>query len=187
MKTIIMILLPLLMLGTQAKAQKQSTYTKGEVKTELIKSFADFVESVKPFYSKGDSYLDFKLKVLIGNPQADKSLLPTLPAEGEALLLKAYNYLKAGYSYTEIINKGDFETMGKAAIFMSDKVKSGKTETYAEIALFGGNSTALETNPMLPTSKKPCKWYQLWCHLDNVLGEGWGETIIIMIIEIIFP
>ena len=175
--------------GLNVTAQKSdSSLTQEQVKTGLIESFAKFVEAVRPFYSKGDTYAQFERKVLIGTPvrgTGSGGILPTLPPEGFNMLRKAYEYLSRGLSYAQIVKAGDYEVMGRAAIFVSNQTASGVSSYDAGVALFGGNAAALENNPLLAQARGKCKWWQLWCHVDEVFGEGTWNTIMTIIINIL--
>ena len=184
-----LILVIFMVTGLNVSAQKSGTdLTQEQVKTGLIESFAAFVESVRPFYSKGDTYAQFEQKVLIGNPvkgTGSGGILPTLPPEGFEMLKKAYEYLSRGLTYAQIVKAGNYEVMGKAIIFISNRTKGGSSQYDAGVALFGGNAAALENNPLMAQNKGKCKWWELWCHVDNVLGEGAWNTIWTIILGLI--
>jgi hypothetical protein len=187
-----MTLLLFICIGLQVTAQKNSSLSKEDVKTELIEGFAKFVESVRPFYQKGDTFQEFKHKVFYGYT-ASKNTRPTpvLPTEGDAMLKKAYDYLSIGYNYSQMVNIGDYETMGNAVLFYDTeqkKVGSNAKKSDIEATLFGGDSTRLNSNPML-ANRGGCRWWQLSCHLDSIFGNDGGaailDTIITIIIEIL--
>ncbi|MFC4634785.1 hypothetical protein ACFO3O_12760 [Dokdonia ponticola] len=153
------------------------------IEQTLVDAMSSFVESVRPFYTAGDTYQLFKLKVLIGNQTAAaKTALPTLPPEGEAMLRKAYEYLSTGLTDRGITEKDNGKTIGEALLFTYNYQKNNsKSSISADVALFGGNQLALENNPLADTSRKKCKWWQVWCHvtslLDSVFGEEVGDII----------
>lgn len=156
------------------------------IQSQLIDGMVSFVESVRPFYSKGDTYQQFKLKVLIGNEVSAKTALPTLPPEGEAMLKKAYEYLSKGYSSATIASKDNGKTIGNATVFMYNYQKeNARSSISADVALFGGNQTALENNPLAEASRKKCKWWQLLCHLQNIFGDDGGQQILDQIVIVI--
>lgn len=158
-----------------------------QIQSQLVDGMVSFVESVRPFYAKGDTYPQFKLKVLIGNEaSAAKTALPTLPPEGEAMLQKAYEYLSQGYSATSIARKDNGKTIGNAAVFMYNyQRENGKSSISADVALFGGNQNALENNPLSNASRKKCKWWQLLCHLQSIFGDDGGQQILDGIIPLL--
>ena len=161
----------------------QTSLTSSEVKNELIEGFAKFVESVRPFYRKGDTYKMFKRKVLLGTTNA-KSALPTIPTEGENMLKKAYEYLSQGLYYDQIITKGDYKTIAAAVLFVHNQSTSKKGKyTDNEAILFGDN--ILVNNPFDKANRAGCKWWQLSCILESIFGEGNGDIIIDAIIDAI--
>ncbi|MFC7357267.1 hypothetical protein ACFQO1_06185 [Jejudonia soesokkakensis] len=183
-------LIILLCIGFQVTAQNKtssSNWTKEEVKQELIDGFAQFVESVRPFYAKGDTYSQFLNKVFYGNNTNITKPIPILPPAGDGMLHKAYEYLSKGYNQIEIVKLGDYETMGNAVLFYNEEQKkAGKNanRTDLEAKLFGGNSTVLESNPLL-AERGRCRWWQLSCHLSEIFGDDGGATITNGIIQLI--
>ena len=153
-----------------------------QVQSQLIDGMISFVESVRPFYTTGDTYQQFKLKVLIGNQTtAARTALPTLPPEGEAMLKKAYEYLSNGLTNRGIAGKDNGKTIGEALLFTYNYQKdNSKSSISADVALFGGNQLALENNPLAETSKRRCKWWQVICHLENVINwiNDHGDDVI---------
>ena len=162
-----------------------------QVQSQLIDAMVSFVESVRPFYTAGDTYQQFKLKVLIGNQtEAAKTALPTLPPEGEAMLKKAYEYLSNGLTDRGIAGKDNGKTIGESVIFMYNYQKNNsKSSISADVALFGGNQLVLDNNPLAEASRKRCKWWQLLCHLQSIFGDDGGQqvldAIVIQIINLI--
>lgn len=151
-----------------------------QVQSQLIDAMVSFVESVRPFYTAGDTYQEFKLKVLIGNQTAAaKTALPILPPEGEAMLRKAYEYLSTGLTDRGIAGKDNGKTIGEAVIFMYNYQKNnGRSSISPDAALFGGNQTILDSNPITKSLRKKCKWWQLWCHIQSIFGEEVGDQVI---------
>lgn len=190
LKTIAFVLF--ISLGLQVTAQNRtskSNWTKEEVKQELIDGFASFVESVRPFYQKGDSYAQFLEKVFFGTNNSNNKVIPILPPAGDGLLKKAYDYLSRGYTNSQIISIGNYEAMGNAVLFYDEEQKKiGKNADRSEIevALFGGNATILESNSML-ANRGRCRWYELSCHLDSIFGEGNGNTVMQAILTWLLP
>jgi len=150
-----------------------------QVQSQLVDGMVSFVESVRPFYAKGDTYQQFKVKVLIGNQTvAIRTALPVLPKEGEAMLQKAYEYLSKGLTAKGIAAKDNGKTIGEATLFMYNYQKgNSRSSIDADVALFGGNQTALDNNPLTRASRKRCKWWQIRCHLQNIFGDDVGDQI----------
>jgi len=182
MKSIkIYIVLLLLAAATQMNAQRVGGATKpahsfppqdvAYVQSQFINGMVDFVEAVRPFYTVGDSYQQFKVKVLIGYQQnSPRTALPILPSEGEAMLQKAYKYLKSGLTPAQVRKEDNGKTIAEAYVFTLEEQKRGRSSLDAQAALFGGNKIALDKSSDLSRAvgKKKCKWWQLACHLVNV-------------------
>lgn len=185
LKQILSILVITLVSFSNANAQNgKPALSNQEVQTGLVETFANFVESVKPFYSKGDTYNQFKRKALLGTTDTKPSL-PVIPKEGENMLKKAYSYLSRGFTYSQIIKDGDYKTMGKAVVYISNQAKSkNKSFENTQSIIFGDD--LLINNPFDATRKK-CKWWQLACHLNDIFGDGVGDQIIQLIIIILTP
>lgn len=166
-------------------ASKPGTLTAAQIsqgQSELINGMVSFVESVRPFYAKGDTYEAFKYKALVGDQTvAIKTALPTTPTitiEGEAMLKKAYLYLSKGYSAIKIAKVDNGKTFGEAMVFMYEyHTKNAKSSISADVALFGGNQNALDNNPTAKATKGNCKWWQLACHINSIFGETVGPVI----------
>jgi len=154
---------------TASKPGSLTTAQISQGQSELINGMVSFVESVRPFYAKGDSYEEFKYKALVGDTTvAIKTILPTNPTitiEGEAMLKRAYLYLSKGYSAVQITKVDNGKTFGEAMVFMY----------HADAALFGGNQKTLENNAK--ATKGRCKWWQLACHINSIFGETVGPVI----------
>ncbi|HIB47789.1 MAG TPA: hypothetical protein EYN07_04270 [Flavobacteriaceae bacterium] len=184
MKKIKQILLILLFMGSLTGVA-QKNYTKESVKVALKQSYVDFVNIVRPAFTRGDSYKEFKDKVFYGVVKPPNHTLPPIPVEGEALLQKAYQSLNANYSTQQLLEKADYKTYGRALIYVDNYTKNNsKSVMDAEIALFGGNSDLLYNNSLVRGTDK-CKWWQLWCHLNQVFGSSGGAQILQAIIDII--
>ena len=158
----------------------QKNVTEKSVKSALVDSFAEFVDSVSMFYSQGDTYIEFKKKVLLGSPtQQAKTTLPMLPPQGDNLLKRAYYYLSKGLGSGGVINNNDYQTFGEAILYIHNFKKRNKSDYQtAEVALFGGDPSHLTNNELLKSTKGKCKCWQLWCHLGEIFGEDMGNAII---------
>lgn len=165
----------------------QQSLTESSVKSALVNNFAEFVESVSVFYSSGDTYLQFKKKVLLGSPtQQAKTALPTLPSQGENLLKRAYYYLSNGLGSSAVVNNNDYITFGEAILYLQNFRKNNKCDfETAEVSLFGGNSSILTNNAILKSNKAGCKWWQLWCHLEEIFGSQIGNQILEALVTIL--
>lgn len=167
-------------------AQAQQNLTKSSVTAALKQGFVEFVENVRPFYSTGDTYINFKEKALLGVTKPGTYTLPPVPVEGEDLLSKAYQFLAASYTSRQLLEQADYKAYGKAVLYINNYTKSrNKSIGDAEVALFGGNEQLLNNNPLIGTARGACKWWQLWCHLDQIFGNGGGGQIIQILIDLI--
>ncbi|WP_432410444.1 hypothetical protein [Rasiella sp. SM2506] len=164
----------------------QKSYTEESVKTALKQGFVEFVDDVRPAYSKGDTYLNFKQKALLGKVKPTSYILPPVPVEGEDLLKKAYQFLAANYSSKQLLENADYKVYGKAIMFIHNYSKNNNREVSdGEIALFGGNEQLLDDNTLIASSRGVCKWWQLSCHLNQIFGNGGGGQILQIIIDLI--
>ncbi len=184
-KTILILVLMSTVVGL---AQKK--YTEESVKSALKQGFVAFVDNVRPAYTRGDTYNEFKKKVFFGDVVLPNYTLPPVPTEGENLLSKSYQLLVANYTSKEMLDNVDYKTFGKAVLFINDYSKDqNKSVLDAEIALFGNNGQLLNNNSLLNSTRGKCKWWQLWCHLNQIFGNGGGaqilQAIIVLIITIL--
>lgn len=164
----------------------QKSHTEASVKDALKQGFAEFVDNLRPAYSNGDTYKEFKDKVFFGVVNPPNYTLPPVPAEGENLLRKGYQFLVANYSSRQLLEKADYKTFGKAILYINNySNNNNKSVQDAEVALFGGNSQLMNNNALLTSNRGVCKWWELWCHLDQIFGGGNGQTILVWIINLI--
>lgn len=149
--------------GFNVSAQK---FTSEEVRVELAKGMVSFVEGVKPAYIKGQTYETFE-KTIIGKWQNTEN--------GTALLKKAYTYINSSVSSDAIIKTDSGIEIGNALSFVYTlQQKNPKADG---VELFGG--TTGDYNPYSSLKMASCKWYQLLCHLNNLLNfiEDHQQTI----------
>ncbi len=140
------------------------------LQSQFVNGMVDFVEAVRPFYQPGDSYAQFKSKVLAGyQSSGGKTTIPILPKEGEGMLFKAYTYLSSGKSAAAIAKEDDGKTIGLAYVFTLEEQQKGRSQIDAQAALFGGDAAALDKSALGKQMRKRCKWWQLWCHLISVV------------------
>ena len=164
----------------------QKNYTEASVKDALKQGFAEFVDNLRPAYSNGDTYREFKDKVFFGVVNPPNYTLPPVPAEGENLLQKAYQFLVANYSSRQLLEKADYKTFGKAILYINNySNNNNKSVQDAEVALFGGNSQLISNNALLSNTRGVCKWWQLWCHLDQIFGGGGAGQLLQAIVQFI--
>lgn len=164
----------------------QKNYTEASVRDALKQGFVEFVDNLRPAYKKGDSYNEFKDKVFFGMVKPPNYTLPPVPVEGEDLLKKGYQFLVANYNTSQLLTKADYKTYGKAVLFINNYSKTKNKSVFdAETALFGGNSQLLDNNSLLTSTRGKCKWWQLWCHVEQVFGGAAAGQILQIIIDYI--
>lgn len=130
---------------------------KAFIKSELQKGMASFVESVRPFYRKGANYKEFVKILGAGNSTA-------MPEVGKSLLKRAHGYLSNGLTGKEILSKDSGKEMGDVLAFVVTYNKSNKT-TIGDTVVFGLDKDGENST----FQKSGCRWYQVGCHLSNLL------------------
>jgi len=135
-------------------------------------SMVDFVEGVKPYYSEGMSYLEFKQSL---NP-ANYSL--PLVAEAEDLLIESYMYLVRdtgadqmdGSKLVAAYKKG-FEMSSVGRERLEDITALDQDQVFKELFNLPDDYTDNYTT-------QGCAWYQVGCHLGWLWGEvsGWWSS-----------
>ncbi|MBF6607141.1 MAG: hypothetical protein ITG00_00190 [Flavobacterium sp.] len=155
MKKVIFGLVAIAFISFTGNAQKMSN---DQIRTEYAKGMISFVESVRPVYTAGMSFKDFKSKLSVD----DTDLTP----EGSQLLLSSYTFLANKTSQREILEKGDVRPLMNASLFVINYNKDRGTNVGEQI-LFG-----IENSTYLPAGEKArkCKWYQIGCHLSNIFN-----------------
>lgn len=155
----------------------QTAQEKERVRKDLATGMVSFVQSTRHVYKKGQSYQEFQ-RALCGTK------IPT--QSGLALLKKSHEFLSKGTSDAEIQNTYDGQEIGVAMFALNDIKIKNKNATGAE--LFGG--TTGDFNPYTDNSKR-CKWYQIGCHLTNLLNwiseNHTNISVAVQTIGVIFP
>lgn len=133
------------------------TGNEEKIRNEFANGMVGFVESVKPAYSKGVTFQTFKSKILTDEKG--------LTVQGDNLLKSAFVFLQNGTTQEEILNKGNVKPMMDAYLFVKEYNEKSRTDK-GDLALFGMTS---HDDTVLKAIYKDCKWYQLFCHLSNLL------------------
>jgi hypothetical protein len=162
----------------QKQSQENTALTRDETRLKLATVMAETKDNLSIVYSSGMTYETFRSKVLGRSGAA-------VTQEGEALLTKAYNYLKAGTSNNQIINSDSGIEMGQALI-KADKLGNDGSGLFST----PGSSDIPKLDINFQThqheakgsSLAGCKWYQLGCWIDEIFGAGASSGIMGVII-----
>jgi hypothetical protein len=129
--------------------------------TELENGVVSFVNTVKGVYD-GSDLVTFKTK-LIGAKN-----IKTITKEGDALLNEAYALIAKGANEAEIKKEG-LKEFAAATSFVLDYIQKNQIAPDSKVSfvvLFGGDEAGLNESG-LEVAGKPCKWWQIGCHLSN--------------------
>lgn len=178
MKTIFSVLMGMLLVfTTQAQVKTTQPVTNESVRQALATNMANFVASVKPFYKKGQTQASFSQQLL-------GTWKPT--PEGAALLNKAFVLIQQNANSKTIINTYNGKEMAAAVLVIRSATNIAAKSDGAE--LFGGKTGVNDNAAAKTQDGQPCKWYQLWCHLQNFADwfvDNWQtiKDIIIVIFQ----
>jgi hypothetical protein len=169
MKNFILNLVVVAFISFSASAQKDRG--NEEVRAALAKGMVSFVETVKPAYKAGQTYDQFQ-------SQLCGLWKPT--AEGSALLRKTHELLSKNTSSLEIQKSYSGKEFGGAYLRLKAIQKDNPKADGIE--LFGG--TTGDTSPFNKLGPGPfnCKWWDLPCHLANLLAVLQENQVIVCII-----
>jgi hypothetical protein len=142
-----------------AQTKKLSDKDIAYVKSEFRKGMASFVESVQPIYKTGMSYSTFKSSLL------GKSAT-TITTEGDALLLKAYNYISNSTAINYILKNESGKELASAFRFVTLYNVENKSKK-GDLVLFGNTTGDTFPNDAILNRVQDCRWYQIFCHLGN--------------------
>lgn len=179
MRKFVLSFVMILFLGVNLNAQE---ITKEEARRYASEFLISFKNTLEADMKQSDSFDDFvRRKTGVANPSA-------MPSEGKELLKVTYNYHTQGLSDEEIIASYSGIEVAKALKYLQGKPND------AELHLFG-----METGEMRSSgkggpnadyefvdifnfkddlTKKPCRWYQIKCHLDNIVGEDIADILL---------
>jgi len=140
---------------------------------------AAFTKAVSGAYVKGNSYDQFKF-TLCGKLQ------PT--TEGSNQLKVAYNFIIKGASSDFIIKSYNGKEIAASLNYLYNLHQKGLESDGAE--LFGG-TTGSSNSGLSKAAEGPCRWYQLWCHMQpfaNWVVANWPVIReIIAVLLVLFP
>lgn len=148
--------------------------SKEDLRATLAKEMITMVQNTKYEFQNTSSYEQFKLKLL----NADQAKTE----EGEDLLKRIYSF-HADQTTTEKI-ASDYDATELAAAFnkMTELEKAGQNTNGGMILFSSGPNTENASE-----SGYPCKWWQIKCHLQQIVGEEHADNIIEGLINLLFP
>jgi|GEM_PF-2164937 len=156
MKKFILAFIAIVLVSSVSFGQKSSQPTKEQIENGLAEEMEEFIKNLGVFYRNGQSFEQFKAELY-----KNKNVPSAIPKQGEELLKKAYSYLKKGGATKQQIKKDGIKEMMEAISFIKN---SGN-----EFSLYGVSAaSSLSDNGL--TSKSPCKWWQLNCWFNEILG-----------------
>lgn len=130
------------------------------VKSEFRKGMTSFVESIKPIYKSGMSYSAFKGSLLGESSTA-------ITNEGDALLLKAYNYISKSAPSGYILKYESGKELAAAFRFVKLYNVENKSEK-GDLILFGNTTGDTFQSEVILNGEGDCRWYQIGCHLVSI-------------------
>lgn len=163
-----------------------------EARTYAAQVLVNFKNTLEPYFESSDDFESFV-------KHATDPYNPTpMPKEGEELLRVTYEFFLNRTSDKEIISSYSGKEVAKAFKFLKDNPK------YNESRLFGLN---IDTRTgMMKSSGKggpnadyemislnfedfslvyPCRWWQVRCHLAEIVGDDAADIIITALITIL--
>ena len=143
-----------------------------EIRLKLATNTAKLKDNLANFYVSGSSYQQFRSKALGTNG-------PAATAEGEALLVVVYNFLKNGVDNSEIISSYNGSEMGKAMIKSNGSGDAGLFATAT-------NQPKLGVPENQSQNKGGCRWWQISCWIDDIFGAGTSGALIKALLLVIF-
>lgn len=160
----------ILLISCSATAQNKKLSDKdiAFVRSEFRQGMADFVESVKPIYKKGMTYSAFK-RSLIGKSAK------TITTQGDALLLKAYNYISKSTATSYILKNESGKELASAFRFVRLYNAEHKSKK-GDLILFGNTTGDTFPSDSVLNKVQDCRWYQLGCHLSNLWDWLTGDS-----------
>lgn len=162
------------------QTDKQSVPPIDNTQIQLATLMAQTTDNLSVIYNAGMPYETFRSKVL-GRPGS------AVTTEGEAILSKAYNYLKAGTTRNEIIRTDSGIEMRLAFLKLNTL---GLTNEYALFSL-AADAPKMDINFQVHqteskgSSSSGCKWYQIACWIDDIFGSGTAKALITALIALL--
>lgn len=164
---------------TKKQVAGGNTDQNNEIRIQLATMVAQTKDNLSVVYNSGMSYEVFRSKVLGRSGAA-------VTTEGEALLNKIYNYFVVGTTNSQIINKDSGVEM-KNALVKANKIGSDGAALFSTSADTPKLDTNFQTHQTESkgSSLAGCKWYQLACWVDEVLGAGAAAALLKVLIALL--
>lgn len=137
-------------------AQTKSTNDVKGMQKELAETLNSMIESAKPYYKQGDSYVDFK-EELYGT-----SKIAPISKEGEAIIKKVYYYLQTN-ALSEVVLKDSGEVIANA-ILLSNVLNKSNNDSEDSL-LFGETVSDSSLNSKRKKSFDGCCFFCFRCHV----------------------
>ena len=157
MKKIMVGIFALVLCLSSFKGMAQTSYTPEQMLQHVKESMASFTSNVSFVYRDGMSVEEFKNILCNGQPVATR--------EGDDILNKSFDYLSRRLSFEEIVKSDDGLVFTKGLKYLYENRSSEDIGENDAKKLFGEN--LLENPPSSAVGAKPCRWYDIFCHLGN--------------------
>jgi|SRR5690554_3306105 len=183
MKKVIFGLIAIVFMSVNANAQEIS---KEEARVYAAKTVINFKNSLKSTFDNSRDFEDF-IRNSTGpyNPT-------TIPNEGRELLRVAYDFLSENKSDNAIISTYSGKEIANAFAFLQ------KNPTYEESQLFGFKTGEMKSSgkggpnadfelalSFEDDSMGGCRWWQIRCHFQEVLGPELGDKLLTFLVNVI--
>lgn len=163
MKKLLFGLIATVMFAFTGNAQEM---TKEEARVLAAKSFVSFKNQLTDAYKNSTTYSSFEKNVCGSWTNTDL---------GRSLLNEVYNNFKGNISNDKIISTYDGISITKALNFQQELLIKNPKSDGSE--LFGGPGDGSKVS-YNASGSYPCKWYQIRCHLTQLVGEQFADAII---------
>lgn len=166
MKNLLFSLMAFVLIGFNANAQK---ITKEEARVYAAKVLINFKGTLQEEFANSKNFDEF-----VKNATGQYTTTNTPAPQGKALLQVTYNYMKAGTSNADIIKGYSGKEVAAVYKFTQDNPNS------LESQVFGFKQSSEPTQ-----EPYPCRWWQVRCHLVQIVGETAADIIITAVIALV--
>ncbi|CAM4087706.1 hypothetical protein FLAN108750_09545 [Flavobacterium antarcticum] len=185
MKKLLFSLMAIAFLSFTVNAQKVS---KEEARVYAAKVLLNFKSTLHTSYKNSVDFEDFVKIVTYPNNST------TMPNEGKELLKVAYVLLSNNTSDKEIISTYSGKEVANAYKFLKAHPSFDETQLFGfkikDAAMTGGKGGPSIHNDAHVSDREinreyPCKWYQIKCHLNEIVGEAAADIIMTALIALL--